>query len=94
MPIYENLKTLNVKKNNTFDIFLITAISKTIASVVFYPIDTIRTFKRNSPELSILNIIKKLKFNNYYSGLNIYLFRSIPYHCSIFCTYEYLINKL
>jgi hypothetical protein len=41
--------------------------------------------------MSSKEIITKLYLsNNYYKGLTNYLFRSIPYHGIIFCTYEYL----
>ena len=38
--------------------------------------------------------INKLNKNPfmYYSGVSIYLFRSIPYHTSTFCTFEYIKN--
>jgi hypothetical protein len=94
MPIYENLKKsgeLNKLINNdTLKIFIITAYAKIIASCVFYPIDTIRTIKRDST-LNYFEIIKKLNKNpiKYYSGLKIYLIRSIPYHTTTFCTFEY-----
>jgi hypothetical protein len=98
MPLYEKLKKNNEIKNrinnDNFRIFLITAISKTISSCVFYPIDTLRTIKRNNHNEDIISIINKLNKNprNYYSGLNIYLLRSIPYHSITFCIYEYLKN--
>lgn len=100
IPIYEKLKTdsrLNkLIKNDALKIFTITAISKIIATSVFYPIDTIRTLKRNYHNKSIINIIKDLnkKPHNYYKGINIYLLRSIPYHTSTFCTYEYITNRM
>jgi hypothetical protein len=99
IPVYEKLKidkTISKKiKNDTIRIFLITSFSKIIASCVFYPFDTIRTLKRNNFNDSYLNIIKKLNKNpiKYYNGLYIYLIRSIPYHTSVFCSYEYLLNK-
>ena len=99
MPVYEKLKSneiiSNKIQNETFRIFLITSFSKILASCVFYPLDTIRTFKRNNIKDSYLDIIKKLNKRpiNYYNGLLIYLLRSIPYHTSIFCSYEYLLNK-
>ena len=95
MPLYENLKNnkkiKNQISNNSLRIFLITSISKTVAACVFYPIDTIRTIKRNNHYDSIIKIINKLNQNpiKYYSGLNIYLMRSIPYHTITFCTFEY-----
>lgn len=95
MPLYEKLK-LNNKlnqtiNNDTFKIFLITSFSKTIASCVFYPIDTIRAIQRESVNDNYFKIIKNLNKNpiNYYSGIIIYLIRSIPYHTTTFCTFEY-----
>jgi len=94
IPVYEKLKVnhqLNeIIRNDTSRIFIITAFAKTVASCVFYPIDTIRVTKRNSND-SYFKIIKKLNISpiNYYLGIRIYLLRSIPYHSTIFCTFEY-----
>ena len=82
MPIYEYLKTK--VENNTFNIFLITSISKTIATSILYPLDTIRVKIRNG------DLIKNIKITEYYKGISIYLVRSIPYHATVFCTYEYV----
>lgn len=96
MPVYETLKNNNTVKlsidNDILRIFTITSFSKTIASCFFYPFDTIRTIKRNNHDVSILNILKKLNKSplKYYSGLYVYLIRSIPYHTSTFCAFEYL----
>lgn len=95
MPLYENLKKNNTLNkyisNDTLRIFFITAVSKTIAACVFYPIDTIRTIKRNNHKQCIPFIIKVLNKNPimYYSGLSVYILRCLPYHTSTFCTYEY-----
>ena len=95
MPLYEKLKKnekiKNKISNDSLRIFLITGISKTVSACVFYPIDTIRTIKRNNHSESVITIIKKLNINpiKYYLGLNIYLIRSIPYHTITFCTFEY-----
>lgn len=99
MPVYEKLKSneiiSNLIQNETFRIFLITSFSKILASCVFYPLDTIRTLKRNNINESYFDIIKKLNKRpiKYYNGLSVYLIKSIPYHTSVFCIYEYLINK-
>ena len=93
IPIYEKLKnSLDNKKKNIFNIFLITVISKSSAALITYPFDTIRTIKREKIKLSNYEIIKLLNKNylNYYKGLHIYLLRSLPYHTSVFCTYEFL----
>lgn len=95
MPLYENLKKnekiKNQISNDSLRIFLITSISKTVAACGFYPIDTIRTIKRNNHKESIIRIINKLNTNpiKYYYGLDVYLMRSIPYHTITFCTFEY-----
>ena len=93
MPIYEYLKK-KINNNNTFNIILITTISKTIATIITYPLDTIRTIKRDNNQLKLINIIKQLNNNKikYYSGIFYYLSRGIPTHIITFCTYEYL-NK-
>lgn len=110
IPLYEFLKVKttkfnylnNIKNNNVqsinpsnFQILLITAFSKTISALVFYPLDTIRTHIRKNNK-SIYNTILHLNKNpiNYYKGLLIYLFRSIPYHSSTFVTYEFIKNKI
>lgn len=98
MPVYEKLKNNDGIKtiitNDTMRIFIITSIAKTLAACVFYPLDTIRAVGRNNHNLSIINILNKLNKNPlmYYSGISIYLLRSIPYHTSTFCTFEYIKN--
>ena len=97
MPIYEFLKK-KINENETnknyylFKTLLNTMISKTIATCITYPFDTIRAIKRNNNDISYIQIIHHLKFNyfNFYKGIRIYLIRSLPYHSSIFCTYEFL----
>lgn len=81
IPVYEYLK--DKMENNTFNTFLNTAFSKTIATCVFYPIDTIRAKIRNGDSF-------KLKPAEYYRGMGIYLIRSIPYHTTVFCTFEFI----
>ena len=95
IPMYEYLKKILQKNNTTFNIFCITAISKTIATCFFYPMDTIRTIKRNNDNINFLTIIKTLNRNpiNYYLGISTYLIRSIPYHATTFCAYEYFKKK-
>ena len=97
IPLYEFLKKkeLNNLLNDNLKIFSITAFSKTVASIIFYPLDTIRTQRRNFNNLNLIDIIHKLNSKplNYYNGLSIYLLRSIPYHCITFCSFEFL-NKL
>ena len=93
MPMYEYLK--NKVNNNTFNIFGITTFSKIISTFITYPIDTVRTIKRNNDELKITTIVRQLNKNKlmYYSGIIYYLSRGIPTHIITFCTYEYL-NKI
>ena len=95
IPLYEKLKTnqslkVNIESDNV-RIFLITSVAKIVSACIFYPIDTIRTIKRNNNSKNLLNIIKKLNKNPlmYYSGLKIYLIRSIPYYATTFCVFEY-----
>ena len=97
MPIYEHLKKkyLNLTKIDTLNIFIITSISKIISTLIVYPIDTLRTIKRQKTNKSLFEIIYNLNKNpnNYYRGISIYLLRSIPYHGSIFCSYEFFKKK-
>lgn len=89
IPIYENLKD---KTNN---IFISSSLSKTIASLMTYPLDTIRVFCRKNPNKTMLqntNLIYKT--SSFYKGLNNYLIRSIPYHVSVFYTYEFIKKNL
>ena len=86
MPLYEYLK--NKIENNTFNIFLITGFSKTIATSVFYPFDTVRAKIRNGESLNGMTL------RGYYRGVSIYLLRSVPYHASVFCTYEFIKNRM
>lgn len=100
MPLYEYLKSKSMQykyfsnKLNTKEIFAITAISKTVATLFLYPLDTIRTHIRSNSKNTIMSTIKKLNKNpkSYYYGMDIYLLRSIPYYSITFCTYEYLKN--
>ncbi len=82
IPVYEYLK--DKTNNSTFNTFLNTSISKTIATCIFYPFDTIRAKIRNG------NNIREIKLGEYYKGISIYLLRSIPYHVSVFCTFEFI----
>ena len=82
MPLYEYMKSK--VENNTFNVFVCTAVSKTVATCIFYPLDTIRTRMRDG------QICLASNFSNYYRGISIYILRSLPYHISIFCTYEYI----
>ena len=86
IPLYEYLKDRS--NNSTFNTFLNTAISKTVATCVFYPIDTIRVKVRNSDSF------RNLKFIDYYRGMSIYLIRSIPYHATVFCSFEFIKNLM
>jgi len=97
MPLYEFLKVKLINKGkspSTTDIFIITAISKTVATLFLYPLDTIRTHIRNNNKNTLFSIITKLNKSpiSYYYGMNLYLLRSIPYHAATFCTYEYFKN--
>ena len=100
MPVYEylkqNKKINNLILNDTLRIFLITSFAKTIASCVFYPIDTIRAIQRENHKISFFDIYKNLKKKPvmFYSGLSVYLLRSIPYHSTTFCTFEYFKSYL
>ena len=88
IPTYEYLKTKC--ENNTFNIFLVTSFSKTIATLVTYPLENVRVLSRKHPYMNYLSIMNLIKTNNlYYVGITNYLLRSLPYHTTIFCTYEY-----
>ena len=84
MPLYEYMKSK--VENNTVNVFVCTAVSKTVATCIFYPLDTIRTRLRDGRG----GICSKV--SNYYRGMSIYILRSLPYHVSVFCTYEYIKN--
>lgn len=95
--ISQSTQSTQSTSSDIFRIFLITSISKTIAACIFYPLDTIRTLKRSADgKFTIYEIIKYLnnKPVRYYRGLFIYLLRSIPYHTSAFCTFEYCKKKM
>lgn len=103
MPLYEYIKReFFIYKYNNFiyptqlnnkDIFLITSFSKIVASIIFYPFDTIRTYCRNY-NTNFVTAVKYLNTSplNFYRGLPVYLIRSVPYHSTTFCIYEYF-NK-
>jgi hypothetical protein len=86
IPVYEFLKTK--VENNTTNIFLISSFAKVVSACVFYPLDTIRAKFRNGETL------KGMKPFMYYRGIHIYLLRNIPYYSSVFCTYEFIKNKM
>jgi hypothetical protein len=88
IPLYEYLRD-KIENLTTPKVFLITSFSKILASSVFYPLDTLRSIRRNFPNYSYLTSIKNLSILQYYRGYHIYLIRSLPYYCSIFCTYEF-----
>jgi hypothetical protein len=90
IPLLEYLKS---KCENTIrNTFYITAFSKTVASGIFYPLDTLRSIKRKDPEIKYTKILRGLSFLDYYRGFHIYILRSIPYHTSVFCVY-YSVKK-
>lgn len=80
MPLYEYIKSR--VENTTFNIFVSSAISKTVAACVFYPIDTIRARLRDGKSSFTPGIL------NYYRGISVYLIKSVPYHVTVFCTFE------
>ena len=84
IPLYEYMKSKI--ENNTFNVFICTAVSKTVATCIFYPLDTIRARLRDG-QVGIFS-----NATNYYRGMSIYILRSLPYHISVFCTYEYIKN--
>ncbi len=86
IPLYEYLKSKT--DNSTFSTFINTSISKTVSACVFYPIDTIRAKFRDNSSL------KYMKITDYYKGIRVYLIRSIPYHASVFCTFEFIKNNI
>jgi len=86
IPLYEYLKDRS--NNSTFNTFLNTSISKTVSTCVFYPIDTIRAKLRNADS------IKNMRFLDYYRGISMYLLRSIPYHATVFCSFEFIKNLM
>ena len=89
IPIYEYFKAYF--NSGTLNIFLASSLSKVCASLITFPLDNIRVVSRQNPHLNIISILTIIKNNNnFYKGLLNYLIRSIPYHGTIFCTYEYL----
>ena len=86
IPLYEYLKSKT--DNSAFNTFINTSVSKTIASCIFYPIDTIRAKIRDNKTL------KGMKIYDFYIGLPIYIFRSIPYYTTIFCTFEFIKKRI
>ena len=94
IPMYEHIK--NKLDTSVQNVFFASSFSKIISSTITYPLDTIRAMKRQKPDEKYLTLLKSREILGFYRGLHIYLFRSIPYHTSVFCTYEYvksLINK-
>ena len=75
-----------------YEFLLLVLFSKIISACIFYPLDTIRVFRRGNHKLSTITIINNLNKTplKYYSGIGVYLVRSIPYYTSTFCTFEYI----
>jgi hypothetical protein len=87
MPLYELLK-----QHSDYSFFN-GALSKTLASLITYPLENLRVISRDNPTLSITNCFKNLiKNKRYYFGIFNYILRSIPYHGTIFFVYEKLNN--
>ena len=86
IPLYEYLKSKT--GNSTFNTFINTSVSKTVAASIFYPFDTIRVILRNGGKFS------GMKIQHYYRGIGVYLLRSIPYHASVFCSFEFIKNLM
>ena len=92
LPIYEYLK--QHLPNTTMGIAICAFIAKLVATTLTYPIDTIRTNKRRVTNLSISEIIKKIKSEGgligFYKGYPMCLARSVPCSVIAFIIYERL----
>jgi hypothetical protein len=73
---------------NNRNIVINSFISKTVAGVLTYPIDTVRTIIRVNGNETLKDIIHSLKIKKMYSGLSFYLLKSVP----SFIIFNYLIN--
>jgi adenine nucleotide transporter 17 len=105
--IYENLKKLLLEKKfslNFIQLFLLSSIAKTVATIFTYPVLTIRTLlqkKADSPQaeelqrkkgiiLRILEIIQTCKVEGLYRGFYAKLFQTVLYNGYLMITYEKL----
>src|SRR5205807_1525958 len=78
---------LNNNNENVFNYFMYGITASSIATIICYPLDFIRTNLANS--ISIKNILK-LKKMNMYKGLSIGLFGHISYSTCRFVIYNSL----
>jgi len=89
LPIYEYIKS-----NTPITYALAAFIAKMTATTVTFPLDTIRTNRRRNSNLSIFEIINKIKSERglfgFYKGYHIYLLRSLPSSVIAFMVYESL----
>ena len=92
IPLYEYIK--NKFDTSVQNVFFASAISKVASSTITYPLDTIRAMKRQKPNENYLSLLKSRGITDFYRGLPIYLLRGVPYHISVFCTYEYVKSLL
>ena len=79
-----------LNKTNNDNLLLNSFISKTVAGVLTYPVDTVRTIIRVNGNESIKEIIQSLRINQVFRGLSFYLLKSVP----SFVIFNYLINIL
>jgi hypothetical protein len=73
-----------------FDPLTNSFISKTLAGVITYPADTLRTRLRVSNNIPFKDIITQLKLSNCYNGVGYYLLKSVPAFVITNYLFEYL----
>jgi len=76
-----------------FDPLTNSLIAKTLAGVITYPADTLRTRLRINNNTPVILLIKELKLSNCYNGIGYYLLKSVPAFVITNYLFEYLTNK-
>lgn len=76
-PLYEHMI------NQNYNIITSSFVSKMLTNIIFYPLDIIRTIKRNNiAKTSLITIIKELYkeygYRGFYRGITLYSFISCP----------------
>jgi len=91
MPLYEFFKE-NIGINGATKYILSSFLSKTIATTIMYPLDTIRTIRRAYPNMILKNSILYTYKSGFFKGYSAHFIRTIPCSVITFAVRELLMN--
>ena len=94
MPIYEHLRSYSDYGYPNCQILFSSIIGKSIANIIFYPHEVIRTIKRientnRSLQEICREIIREDGYKGFYRGFYFNTMRTIPFTCLNFFFYEF-----